>query len=137
MRADDSEDYETAIEEWPGYLGHSWDGELFLGPELQRLSQFDWSAYEELEPGDERELLVHLGDGSKMLKLDAFLNVALLLDGLPSVEVTKDNGPPNAGPGSGGGYIFCLAENASLERLRADVGALIAALEADAKAFRA
>ena len=106
MKAAGDSDYESAVEEWPGYLGHVWDGEMFLGPELHKLGEFDWSAYYELAPGDVREILVHLSDGSKRLKLDAFLNVALLLDELPSVEVTKDNGPPNAGPGSGGGYIF-------------------------------
>jgi hypothetical protein len=48
MKILESDDYETPVEEFPGYVGHTWDGEFFPGPELEALSSFDWDAYREL-----------------------------------------------------------------------------------------
>ena len=37
----DSEDFETAIEEYPGYVGHTWEVKFFTGPELVLLREFN------------------------------------------------------------------------------------------------
>jgi hypothetical protein len=63
MEENDNDDYETPIEEWPGYLGHTWDQELFSGPELRELAQFDWDTYRELAPTDVREIALDLASG--------------------------------------------------------------------------
>lgn len=38
----DNDDYETAIEEYPGYLGSTWDGELAPGPHLAGIGAAGW-----------------------------------------------------------------------------------------------
>ena len=136
MEDDESEDWETPFDEWPGYIGQSWDGQLVLGPELRKLEEFDWDAYRELAPSEERELSVHFRNGSKCIKWDVYSDLALLLDELPSVDVTSDSGPADAGPASGSGYIFCLANNKNREDLDADVTALLAALNADLRTLQ-
>jgi hypothetical protein len=35
------DDY-TPIEQYPGFIGYTWDGEFHLGPELEVLEGFDW-----------------------------------------------------------------------------------------------
>jgi hypothetical protein len=136
MKKDESGDYETPVEEWPGYIGMSWDGQLSLEPELQKLDEFDWDAYRDLAPTEERELSVHLRTGARRIKWDINSDIALLLDELPSIDVTMDSGPEDAGPASGSGYIFCLANNTSPEDLDSDVSALLAALNADLQTFK-
>jgi hypothetical protein len=53
------------------------------------------------------------------------------LDKLPTVKVLIDNGPPNAGPASGGMVVFFSAEGTSDEELTASISALRSALDAD------
>ena len=129
----DNDDYETAIEEYPGYLGLTWDGEFSLGPEMSSLSNFDWGTYWELveESDGPRQLHVDLRPGSIEIKFEAYDDLAVILDFLPSLTVYRDNGPPDAGPASGTGYIFFLADNANLDDLVESVTALAKALEND------
>ena len=136
MQKNDNDDYETPIEEWPGYLGHTWDQELFAGPELRELAQFDWDAYRELAPTDVREIALDLASGRKVIKFDVYSDIAELLDALPSIDVTHDSGPDDAGPASGSGYIFCLANGSGLKALGSDISALVAALKSDRDSFR-
>ena len=100
-----SDDYETPVEEFPGYVGHTWDGEFFPGPELEALSSFDWDAYRELidETNRPRQLGMALAGGTLEVSINAYDGIASLLDQCPSVEVWLDAGPPDAGPASGSG----------------------------------
>ena len=109
---------------------------MISGPELRELAQFDWDTYRELAPTDVREIALDLASGRKVIKFDVYSDIAELLDALPSIDVTHDSGPDDAGPASGSGYIFCLANSSSLKALGSDISALIAALKADRDSFR-
>src|SRR4051794_28294038 len=111
MKLFDNEDYETPIEYYPGFIGYTWDGEFFPGEALTALSSFDWNGYSELveEAGGSRQITVHLPRGPLTIKFEAYDDIAYMLDQFPSVKVYRDNGPPDAGPASGAGYIFLTA----------------------------
>jgi hypothetical protein len=132
MKDWESDDYDTQLEDTPGYLGMSWDGEFFPGPELKPLAGFDWSTYCELAQYADaaRSLTVELRSGPVTVEFGSSDNVAYLLDVLPSLCVYRDLGPSD-GFAAGSGYIFLLGEGATLKDLEADLGALIAALEED------
>ena len=68
---------------------------------------------------------------AKRIHVDAYIDMAVLLDQIPSIQVKYDNGPKDAGPASGEGYVFFIADGVSMERLTAEVSALKAALDKD------
>ena len=128
----DNDDYERPFEEYPAGLGYTWDGELQLGPHLAPLDKFDWSGYMDLveievNPG----VRVELASGHVDIKFEYGDDLAIFLDYLPSVTVFRDTGNPDGGPASGAGYVFFLAEDATLEGLEVEIRALLDALNAD------
>jgi hypothetical protein len=134
METWDNDDYETPIEEYPGYLGHTWDGELYVGPHLTMLSEFDWSSYMDLLDGEGgRSIKISLPSGTTIIEIEAYDDPALIVDQLPSIKVLRDAGNPDGGPASGAGYIFFLAEDSSLEILASEISALVENLKTDLK----
>ena len=41
-------DDETGIEEYPGYVGMTWDGELSMHTDFKRFQEFSWDTFSEL-----------------------------------------------------------------------------------------
>jgi hypothetical protein len=133
MKTYESDDYETAIEGLPGVVGYTWDGEFFPQPELASLEGFDWGKYWELieATNQPRQLALGLTRGIVEVSINAYDDIAYLLDQCPSVDVFRDNGPPDAGPASGAGFIFFIADGATIEQLKQDMSVLRAALDTD------
>jgi hypothetical protein len=133
MKPFDNADYETPIEEYPGYIGYSWDGAFIPGPELTVLQNFDWSTYSERvdEAGGSRTIKVALEGEVLNLTYEAYDDPAYLLDQLPAVEVYKDDGPPDQGPAGGSGFVFVLKDDYTLEELSKQIAALRQSLDVD------
>jgi hypothetical protein len=129
----DNEDRETPIEEYSGYLGLTWDGTFLTQPELRPLQDFDFRKYSELadDHGGERRLDVHLPSGPITILFNPYDDIAHILDQLPTIKVYLDNGPPDAGPASGGTCVFFIADGVSETDLRASIAALATALNSD------
>ena len=128
------------VQHRPGYLGMSWDGQLSSrGPTLDTLKRFPWLEYQELADlvGGSRSLIVPFRNGSGAVEVTPYEDVAFLLQQVPGIDVLRDDGPPNAPPASGGGYVFFLAEGATTADVTANVGALVDALQADLDLLRA
>jgi hypothetical protein len=104
----DNDDYETPIEEYTGYLGLTFDGTFSAETPLQPLTSIDLRKYSELvdEHGGERRLNIALPSGKIAILFRAYDSIAHILDQLPTVKGYLDNGPPNAGPASGGTCVF-------------------------------
>ena len=129
----DTDDYERPIETYPGYLGLTYDGTFLTEPELQPLQGFEFGKYSELVDslGGERRLGVHLASGPTTILFNAYNDIAQILDQLPTVKVLLDNGPPDAGPASGGTCVFFIADGVSKTDLSASIAALATALNSD------
>ena len=130
----DNDDYETPIEAYPGYLGHTFDGDLHAQSELAPLLDFDLRKYSELvdEHGGERHLNVVLPSGRIAISFNAYDGIVDILDRLPTVKVLLDNGPPNAaGPASGGTCVFFIADGVSETELEVSIAALAETLKSD------
>ncbi len=128
------DDYETPIEELPGILGYSWDGEFSpLCDALKNLKLIDFLEYSELteEHGKARKFFVEFHNGRKEIEVEAYSDIALILDQVPSIDVQNDFGPPDAGPASGSGYLFFLKEDFSMKDVAHDVFKLRDALIRD------
>jgi hypothetical protein len=122
---------EQPIEEYPGYIGMTWDGEFYPGPELKDLNRFDWQSYFELVDDKQRKLSVGLASGMVEIIFEPYDDMAVFMDQLPTVTVYFDPGPPDGGPASGDGYVFFLADGATRAMLQADIDALLTALRLD------
>lgn len=133
MKPFNNDDYETPIEEYPGYIGYSWDRNFVPGPELTALKDFDWRTYSQRidEAGGSRTIKVPLENEVLALTFDAYDDIANLLDQLPAVEVYKDDGPPNQGPAGGSGFVFVLKDDATLKELSEQIAALRQSLDVD------
>ncbi|MBP0465881.1 hypothetical protein J5Y09_18285 [Roseomonas sp. PWR1] len=127
----------TPIEETPGYLGHSWDGQLIAGPLLEPLRAFPPYEYQDLIPEHIRPLRILLPSGAVDLAYEPDSDLAMLLEQLPSIEVMADHGPADQGPAGGSGYVFTMANGASEASVAAEVAALIAAVSADLARLKA
>lgn len=127
------DDYETPIESYLGYLGLYFDGSFSAETELKPLQNFDFRKYGELveEHGGPRQLEVHVASGPIKITVRAYDGIVELLDQLPTVTVYLDNGPPGAGPASGGTYVFFMTEGVSEADLRQSIDGLALALQAD------
>jgi hypothetical protein len=92
----ENEDRETPIENYPGYLGLTWDGTFLAQIELRPLQDFDIMKYSDLvdEHGGERRLDVSLPSGPIKISFNAYDDIAHILDQLPTVKVYLDNGRP-------------------------------------------
>lgn len=133
-----SDDYETPIEEFPGYLGMEWDREYCPGPEMQELDEALWREYggELMDKNISRELQLHLPTGAIVVRVDPDDCLAHLLDQLSAFTVYEDRGPSDAGPASGMGYIYTLAKSATMADVHFSVKTLARAIRTDLAAVR-
>jgi hypothetical protein len=132
MRPFEPLDDDTAIEEYPGYLGHIWDYDFFPGPELQILSGFLWVEYQELLEDLSREIEVSVDDTKVAVKLHCFgAGLAAALDQLPPFDVTHDDGSSYNHPCGGSGYVIFLADGHELSSTVTWAAALRVALDKD------
>jgi hypothetical protein len=137
MRPFPSDDYETPIEEYPGFLAVEWD-ESPLSTDTKELLDFwreTWSVYAEtlVDEGLERDLVVHLPIGPIPIHVPADNKLALVLDQLPAFDVYLDRGPPDAAPASGSGYVIFLADKASMGEVKSTIAAVSEAIHTDYK----
>jgi hypothetical protein len=132
MKTFESADYGTPIEELPGVVGYSWDGNFYPGPKLKILADFDWLAYNELrEEIDEPRRLVLAGLAQPTeCEIKPYTDLAYILDQIPSLEVMSDSGPAD-GMAAGSGYIFFLKGAATFEQLQSEITSLRHALDTD------
>ena len=130
-------DDETPIEEYPGYIGHTWDHDFCPGPDLEVLASFDLQEYFELfRPEETRQLILRKPPEAITCEVYDYCSWPHMLSQLPSVTACLDEGPPNAGPASGTGYVFFLSEGTTRERLVKEVTSLRQALDGDLKELR-
>jgi hypothetical protein len=129
----DNDDYETPIEDYPGYRGLTYDGTFLAETALQPLTTIDLTKYSELvdEHGGERRLNVALPSGEVSILFRAYDSIAEILDQLRTVKVYLDNGPPDAGPASGDSCFFFIADGVTETELEASIAALTAILKSD------
>ena len=132
MKIFEGADYGTPIEELPGVVGYTWDGEFYPRPQLQILADFDWLAYDELieEIVQPRRLVLEGLAQPTECEIEPYDDLAYLLDQVPSLEVMKDPGPKD-GMAAGSGYIFFLKDGATFEQLKAEMTSLRHALDSD------
>ncbi len=125
------------VQQESGYLGLSWDREISAGPLLRPVKAFPWGEYDELCQmlPSARSLAVAFSKGSHAVRYDADEDIAFLLDQVPTIEVLRDDGPPEPSFGAGGGYVFFRAKDATSESVQNDIAALLAALRADLEAL--
>src|SRR5438045_1402522 len=99
---DDDYDYETPVEETPGYIGYVFDREFTAGEGLAPLQDFDWSKYTlmavELDK-TARNLVIQVGVNKLEINTDAS-SIEGLVGALPSVVAVFDC-PPSQGPAGG------------------------------------
>jgi hypothetical protein len=128
----DNDDRETPMEDYPGYLGYSYDGDFHAETELAPLSDFDFRKYSELvdECGGERRLNVVLPSGPITILFNAYDDIANILDQLPTVNVRLDNSPDDS-PASGSLCVFFIADGVSETELTVSVSALAETLKSD------
>src|SRR5271166_1841803 len=119
----DNDDQERPIETYSGYLGLTYDGYFDAQSELKLFQDFDLRKYSEFvdEHGGERQLNIPSPAGPMTIVFSAYHEIASLLDKLPTVKVCLDNGPPNAGPASGGIYVFFIADGVSEAELKESI----------------
>ena len=120
------------VEDLPGYLGNTWDGEVFLGTDLGKLTDFDWREYGMLADEFaviERKLELTLDNKTIIIEAEAW-HPHEIIDALPSVNSVYDE-PPDQGPAGGSGYIFIAEEGFSVEQILEHSNALYEALVSD------
>jgi hypothetical protein len=137
MDEDGAYDYDTPIEETPGYLGHIFDGFLSFSDGLKALDGFDFSLYaimaDELGQLD-REIEVQFDTDPAHLKFEAY-SVREIVGAIPLLVAVYDC-PPNQGPASGSGYIFVLKDGAALSECERQAQLLRNALDDDFEKLR-
>lgn len=126
-------DEETGIEEYPGYLGMTWDGEISMIKPLSRFQEFDWRGYSRLLDVAERlgEIKYKYRGRIFEIKYDPYTDMAYVVDELQTVEVQQDDGASYGGMASGSGYIFFLKDGYSLAEANEEFDCLVSALEDD------
>ncbi len=126
-------DDELGIEEYPGYIGMTWDGEISMLNEFRRIKDFKWDAYSELvqEFGDSRHIEYRYAGKNIEVIFHPFEDLAYLLDQLTTVEVRRDDGATYGGMASGSGFIFFVKDTSSLNCSLLEVSALVEAVEQD------
>ena len=133
-----NDDYETAIEEYPGYIGHTLDRDLFVGNKcLTPLEEIPWWDYLNalVELDSPREIQILFCDEKVTVEIYDNYEVAYFLDYVPGIKVLRDAGNPDAGPGAGSaGFVFFLEDNASAEGVAENVRRLCAAVKQDCAA---
>ena len=126
-------DRDTGIENYPGYIGMTWDGDLYMSDKFKLFEKFNWDTYNELlyEPGDSRQITYSVSGQKFTVDYNQEEDIAYLIDQLSTVEAYYDSGPPDGGPASGVGFIFFVVSNSTLEKALIEVSALTGALEND------
>lgn len=133
---DEDYDYETPVEETPGYLGHLWDEFIVFDEGLKPLEGFDFRRYGGL--ADEvnalnRKLEIDFGDGPKVISFDAY-SIHEIVGSIPFVDAIYDC-PPDQGPASGAGHIFVLNGEQPLDDITGAARVLRSALDTDFSAL--
>ena len=128
-------DEDTGIEEYPGYVCMTWDGELSMSNEFKDFETFDWNTYSELieELDDSREISYEFQNHKHQVSFEAYQDIGFLVDKLITVESHEDNGASYGGMASGRGYIFFLRNgynlNDAIEEFKSVTIALIVDLD--------
>jgi hypothetical protein len=129
---DDSD--QTGIEDYPNWLGTSWDNELRTIESIRSLSEIDWLSLGEVIDAiaperDSRGFgIVKINLDGKEIRVCAYDDPAILLDQIPSIDVRQDDGPPDAGPAAGRGYHFFVNEGYDQKVAESDINALASLL---------
>ena len=132
MKNDDDYDYETPVEETPGYVGHIFDDFIDFSDGLKPLIGFDFQLYGQMadELGDlDRCLEVDFGNGLASVCFSAYA-VHEIVSAIRCIDAIYDC-PPNQGPAGGSGHIFLLQDGAALSEATACAHVLRAALDKD------
>jgi hypothetical protein len=124
-------DEETGIEEYPGYVGMTWDGELSMHADFKRFQQFDWDSFSELvqERDEKIELLYKFRERLYRLEFEAYQDLGYMIDELQTVEAHYDDGAKYGGMASGSGFIFFLKNKNSISDAKSEINALLDSLE--------
>jgi len=131
-----NDDHETPIEYYPGYLGHTYDRDIWFGPRLSIFSEFDWWGYLGLVDdvvcgsGEKHKLIVELRSGPIEINFDASYGPVMIIDHLPCINGYIVNDPPGARP-SGSGHVLILADDTNGQELEKCTAALAKALNDD------
>ena len=132
MYGDPDWDYETPVEEIPGYVGLIFDGFLELSDGLLPLKGFDFVLYgimaDELDELT-RHLEIDFGSGVTSVSFEARA-VNEIVSSIPSVDAIYDC-PPNQGRAAGSGYMFLLADGFTIEETTKAAAILRTAIDAD------
>jgi len=126
-------DEETNIEEYPGYIGMTWDGELSMLKDFEAFQKFNWDYYSELvqELDDFRQLSYEYKSQIFKVNFEPFQDVGYLIDELITVEAFFDDGGSYGGMASGSGYIFFIREGFNKLDVLQEIEALTEALIRD------
>ena len=126
-------DEETGIEEYPGYIGMTWDGELSMSKGFESLKNFSWNNYSEIvdEIGGIREILYEYQNIKNYVKFEAYRDIGFLLDDLITTEVHRDDGASYGGMASGSGYIFFIKEGYAMAHAIDEINIVTIALQKD------
>lgn len=92
-----------------------------------------WSPFAQIVVDEdlERSLIVKVPEGSTSIHIDADNKLARALAQLPVLGVYFDSGPEDVGPGSGNGYVICLADDASTDDVKLTIAALADSIRSD------
>jgi len=130
-------DEDTGIEEYPGYVGMTWDGELSMLSEFENFKKFNWDTYSEFieEWGESRDISYQFRNQIKLVRFEAYQDIGFLVDEFLSVEVHSDDGSSYGGMASGRGYIFFLRAGFNLVDAIEEFNAVAIALNEDLKSI--
>lgn len=130
-------DEETGIEDYPGYVGMTWDGELSMSNDFENFKNFNWNFYAELvdELGESRCIDYVFKNIENSLIYEAYQDAGLLVDRFISVEVHKDDGSSYGGMASGSGLIFFQKNGYTIEDAIEEFNAVAIALNKDLKSL--
>lgn len=127
---------QTSIKDYPNYLGTCWDRELWTIDSIRRISEINWLLLGEIidDIAPERDSrgfgILRINLDAREIEVCAYDDPALLLDQIPSVDVRRDNGPPDAGPAAGCGYHFFVNDGYDQKIAESDINGLASELEA-------
>lgn len=138
MHNNEDYDYDTPVEETPGYLGHRFDEFIVFDEVLRPLEGFDFPEYASL--ADEldalqRRLEIDFGDGPTVISFDAYA-IHEIVASIPSVDAIYDC-PPDQGPAGGSGHIFVFNGVQTLVEVTVAAKALRSVLNSDLTALQA
>ena len=126
-------DEDTGIEQYPGYVGMTWDGEVSMIKTLIHFQEFAWRNYWHLldESGRSGEIAFEFQGNGRSILYEPFTDLANIVEELTTVEVHRDDGLSYGGMASGSGYIFFLKDGFSMAEAELEFRCLCAALEHD------